>query len=266
MSCPHAARIQAYTMKALPEDQMEEMRLHLAQCEDCRRLADDFGEADMDPAGDEEVQALWTRIAPAMEAERRAAGPPWWRMWAWIAAPVAAALLLVLLVPRSDPRPESAAIPLPEKDISVMARLEPAPLELPLDDLLITRGAGQPALSPQLTSAFQQYQRGEYAAAAEALHALESRHGARFEVFFYQGVSFLLGGRAGEAVAPLQRARQLGAPDREHLVRWYLAQTYLRLRQAGPAREELRAVCQSTGDVRSGLACQQLGQLDEPGK
>jgi hypothetical protein len=259
MSCPHPARLQAYTAGALPDDQADAMRVHVAACDDCRRLARTFAGCEPDAAEPAAVEALWSRISPRVEAVRPAKSRSRRLLLAWAAAPVAAAAAflvlfvsppktpLVMLVP---PAPPAA----PSVDLAMLARFEPPPVELPLEDLLVTRGAGVPGIPPGLTAAFQVYQKGDFAGAAQRFAALERQGIARYEVFLYQGVSLLAAGRPAEAVPALRRASGAAAGERRPQAQWYLAVALLRQNEVTAAREQLQSVCES-GHAQAAEAC-----------
>jgi hypothetical protein len=264
MSCPHPARLQAYTVGALPDEQMDELREHLAACRGCRALEEGFASAEAASADGAEVEALWRRLEPEVEAarerERRAQSRR--RLW-WTAVPAGALALAMLAVvlPRRQsgvPAPAPPAVSAP--DVTLLARLDPAPVELPLEELLVTRGVGRAGLSPEMTAAFQAYQRGDYAAAARRFGEVAQKGGRRFEAPFYFGVSLLLSDRAGEALAPLRVARTLGDAGQAARAQWYLAQAHLKRNNAAGARAELDPLCRGGGE-RAADACKLIERL-----
>jgi hypothetical protein len=271
MTCPHAARVQAYTAEALPEDQMESVRLHLAACDDCRRLAGAFARAESEPADRAAVEALWRRLSPHVEATRpRKARPRRLFLWAWAAVPAAAAVVIAIFLARPPqthllslrpPSPPAA----PALDLTLLARLEPPPLELPLEDLLVTRSTGGAGLAPGLTAAFQAYQRGDHAGAAQQFDALERQGSARFEVFLYHGISLLLTRRPAEAAPLFRKAAGLADPQRRPEAQWFLAVALLLQNEVTPARAQLQAVCAS-GHSRAPDACGLLRQFATPAR
>ncbi len=263
-NCPHPARLQAYAAGALPDDQMGEMRLHLAVCGACRALQEQFTQAEPEPAGREEVESLWRRIEPEVKAARESRRRPRsWRMLAWVTVPAVATLLLLVAPwrrPGVDAPPAAAPAVAPAPDLTLLARLEPAPVELPLEDLLVTRSTGGIGLTPELTAAFQAYQKGDYRQAAIGFGAVARKGSVRFEVHFYHGVSLLLSGQPAEAVAALEKARAVAPAAQAPRVQWYLAQAHLKLADAQAASTELDALCRAQGAYGHD-ACQLLEQV-----
>jgi hypothetical protein len=267
MGCPHPAHLQAYGAGALPDEQMDAVRLHLVGCAGCHALLEVLAQAEMPAPDSTELDALRRRIEPALLAARGEERRPWrWRPLVWTSIPVIAVALVTLAVGLrqrdrgAPPRPEPAAVTTP--DITLLARLDPAPVELPLEDLLVTRSTGAAGLPPELVAAFQAYQRGEYPLAVERFGAVVRKGSGRFEVHFYYGVALLLSGQAREAVPALQKASSLATSGQAPRVQWYLAQTYLRLADASPARAELESLCRAQGDYGRD-ACEVLRRLNE---
>jgi hypothetical protein len=270
MTCPHPARVQAYTAEALPEEQMEALRSHLTVCDGCRCLADAFARAEMEPAGPEAMNALWARLSAHVEAARPARrGFRRFLLPACALVPVAAAAVLAIYLTRPPAAPLVLQTPLPpaapSMEFPVLARLEPPPLELPLEDVLVTRSAGTAGLGPGLTAAFQAYQKGDYSGAAQRFDVLERQGSERFEAFLYHGVSLLLTGRAAEAAPLLRKAAGLAGAGRREQAQWFLAVALLRENQVAAARGPLRAVCAS-GHERARDACGLLGQIAGPAR
>ncbi len=264
--CPHPARLQAYGAGALPGEQREDLRRHLDGCDACRALLEAFSQVEPIAADAAEVTALRRRIEPAVQAARRERQRPGrWRLLVWASVPAFAVALVLLVVGlrqrQGNPSEQPATAAAPVRDVTLLARLEPAPVELPLEDLLVTRSTGAPGLPPELVVAFQSYQRGEYPQAAERFGEAARKGPARFEVHFYRGVALLLSGQAGEAVAALQEAGASASEEQTPKVRWYLAQAYLRLARSSPARAELDALCRAQGAFGRD-ACETLRRLD----
>jgi hypothetical protein len=271
MTCPEPARLQAYSLGALPDDQMEELRIHVASCEACRRLSAEFSAVETEPAETSGVADLWRRIQPAfVEARAREPKPSPWRWLAWVAVPAAAALVLLWVRPSLPPEtaltlPAPARASAPPLDLQLLARVDPAAVELPIEDLLVTRATGASGLPPAWAAAFQAYQQHDYSDAARRFLALSRSQPPRFELFFYQGVSLLLNAHARESVAPLQQAKQLGGVSRASQAQWYLALAYLHSNDAGAARRELEPLCRGAA-AHSAAACGILRGLAAPGK
>lgn len=269
-ACPSPARLQAFVLGALPEEQAEPLERHLAGCAACQTLARDLAEWRPPAVGRSEVERLWRRVTDAAPELRRKRRRP---HWAWISAPVAAAAAVVLalrLTPAvpapGPPPPATASMAAPRYDLRAMAAVEKAPVRLPASALLLWRGVNRtavPAETRELVAALTPYGKDDYRQAAVLLASVSQRYPRSFEAAFYLGVSLLLLERPAEAAAPLERARALGDGPQKKEASWYLALAHLRRGSVRQARPLLEEVC-SGGDARAGSACGALRQLAAP--
>jgi hypothetical protein len=270
-TCPTPARIQAYAARALPDDQVEQLARHICSCSSCRLLAEDFARWERPEPDDASVEKLWQRIRPASSGapskpaiERRRVP------WAWLMAPAAAAALLVFAVRAPGPRPPGpiAAARLdapaaPVYDLKRIAPVEPAPIVLPIEDLLTWRGAESSAGKRNLTSAFVAYQKGDYIEAARQFGSLAASDPRDCQAAFYQGVAQLLAERPAEAVASLERAKSLGDAVERIEAQWYLGLALVRTGQITEGRAQLEPLC-SGGAGHAQDACLVLRRLAFP--
>lgn len=258
--CPTPARLQAYAIHALPDDQIDQVTRHLAECPLCRLLAEDFARMECPDPEPEAVDKLWRRMQPALcELRAKPAKPRWWARVTWAMAPVAAAALLVLAAHSPVPR-RRVPIAVSLGDYQRAAPVEPAPIVVALEELLTWRGATPGAAQSETVSAFAAYQRGDYAEATRLFGALASRDPRRHRAAFYQGVALLLAGRAAEAIAPLDRAKSLGGAAERSDAQWYLALARVHAGDPAQGRRELDELCLS-GAGHAWEACQVLRRL-----
>lgn len=265
--CPSPARLQAFSAGALPEEQRQAMDLHLTGCAACRRLVEDLAQWPVPTPEPRDVDTLWRRLQPQLPKKQRR-----WALWLPVAAAAAASLLIAVNLLRmlsssvAPPRTQMASVASPAYDLRAIAAIEKPPLRLPLDGLLLWRGAGQPsppASTRELAAALAPYEKGDFREAATRLAPLASRYPKIFEVAFYRGVSLLLSGRPEDAVAPLAQARTLGDPAQRAEASWYLSLAHLRTGEIRQARPNLEQLC-TAGGLHSVSACRVLGQLAAP--
>ena len=273
--CPSPARLQAFSAGALPEEQKQALDLHLTGCAACRRLVEDLAQWPAPAPEPREVDTLWRRLQQQLPKKRRrwALWRTWtYRTWLPVAVAGAASLLLAVNVLRilsssvAPPRPQMASVASPAYDLPAIAAVEKPPLRLPLDGLLLWRGAGQPsppASTRELAAALAPYEKGDFREAATRLAPLASRYPEIFEVAFYRGVCLLLTGRPEGAVAPLAQARTLGDPAQREEASWYLSLAHLRAGTVRQARPLLERLC-SGGGPHSASGCLALRQLASP--
>jgi anti-sigma factor RsiW len=116
-----ADRLGAYLAGRLAALEADEVRLHLSSCaacsEECALLEE--ARALAPPAAAEVRPWFAARVAArAAEQQPRPVGRPWWR-WAFAGGAAAAAVLAIVLVPRTAGQDE-----LPREDVLVAQRLE----------------------------------------------------------------------------------------------------------------------------------------------
>jgi hypothetical protein len=273
-TCPTAARIQAYAARALPDDQIEQLARHFGTCSSCRLLAEDFARLERPEPDDASIEKLWQRLRPSSSGaqskpviERRRIS------WAWLMAPVAAAALIVFAVRAPGPRPPGPiaaarphAPPAPAYDLKRIAPVEPAPIVLPMENLLTWRGAesiGAKRDKRDATSAFVAYQKGDYIEAARQFGSLAASDPRDYQAAFYCGVAQLLSDHPAEAVATLERAKSLGGAAERIEAQWYLGLALVRAGQLTEGRGQLEPLC-SGGAGHAQDACLVLRRLASP--
>jgi hypothetical protein len=252
--CPTPARIQAYAIHALPDEQIDRITRHLADCPLCRLLADDFSKLERPDPDPDSVEKLWRRMQPAMRDVQPK--PPARRRWSrltWALAPMAAAALLVFTVRAPAPRPTISAVAA-RQDLKRVVPIEPAPVVVAIEDLLTWRGAETNAAKPDLAAAFIAYRQGNYVEAARRFGALASRDPRNYQAAFYHGVALLLADRPAEAVAPLERAKTFGGAAESSDAQWYLGLALIHAGELDRGRRQLDELCLS-GAGRAADAC-----------
>ncbi len=258
--CPTPARLQAFAIHALPDDQIDRLARHLAECPLCRLLTEDYARMERPDPEPEAVDKLWRRMQPALlEARPKPHWPRWWTRIAWAMAPVAAAALLVLAA-------HSPALRLPTPvavsilDYQQAAPVKPAPIVVALEELLTWRGAETGTAQSEAAAAFGAYQRGDYVEAARLFGAMASQDSRKYRAVFYQGVALLLADRPSEAIAPLERAKLFGETGERSEAQWYLGLARVHAGDPAQGRHELDELCLSgTGHAQD--ACQVLRRL-----
>jgi TolA-binding protein len=206
------------------------------------------------------------RGVPADERPaRRAIG------WGLVGVAAAIALLVVRIALRSPVTPappvSSSSSPnasnasnasgasgaAPAAPVFVLA-LEPAPVKLTANALVMRSATRQASLVDDAAPAFDAYRGGDYATAADAFARLAPRYPAAVELRFYLGVSRLLAGDAAAAAAALRTARAIGDPAFADDIAWYLAVAGERAGDRAAARAELDALCRGTS-AHAARAC-----------
>jgi TolA-binding protein len=252
--CPPPDLLFAREADALDAHVRARLAAHVAACEACRRLADDFdslglGEPDA-AAADRVAVRLWGR------ATRPQAG--FWAIAATLA--LTSGLAFAVWLWRTAPLEAPAALPMaggitPQPaPIVALWSVAPPPVRVPLSSLEVPRGEGPAADGVALVAALEPYQAGDYAAAAERLTALARDAPGSGEVQFYLGVSHLLAGRPDAAASELDRALTLLPPPRHAEAAWYLATAEQRAGLADRARARLHVLCRQPGAYQA-LAC-----------
>lgn len=270
--CPTPARLQAFTLEALPEEQQTALAQHIEECPACRAFAAVLREWEPPPPGGEALGRLRKRLEPHWPATRGGTGR---RFWWWFAAPAAVAAAFALgvwLVPRlmepvaGPPGRVTAWMPAPDYSVLARVRIEKAPVRLPVSDLLIWRGSGAAAPSAEiqeLAGALAPYRKGDYEEAAKQLEGVWARYPESYPAAFYLGVSWLLAGRAADAVRALEGARRVADEIAAGEAAWYLAAAHLRSGSFAAARPHLERACLS-GTEYAGAACETLRSVHSP--
>ena len=251
---------------ALPAELQARVSEHLAGSPWSRALV--AGAWDVEYALDaSDADRLLARINRGATAR-----PSWFsniRIWAPMAA--TAALVAIVAIAWSSSRTAAPGAPAAAsaKPEATIARATPPPYQLPLDKpdvrlsvaALTWRGSSETTLVDDLAPALDAYRQADYARAAQALEALESRYPTSIEVRFYRGVSLLFLNDAPGALVELQKADGLNdaafAPD----VTWYLAVAEHRAGNTAAARAHLEGLC-AKATPRTTAACDALTHLD----
>ena len=192
----------------------------------------------------------------------------WWRPIA-AAAVVALAISGTWLSQFDGPDSPMPAPPTPpvagSRPVAPAFRLvlEKPGIELPPSALVIRSGDSDP-YATALSAALDPFRHDDYSQAIQRLAPLQSSHASEPFVNYYLGVSYLLAGRAADAVAPLDRARGLARETWLHLdASWYLAVALERVGRRDGAAAVLTELC-GTGGARRQQACAALGTLLVP--
>jgi hypothetical protein len=232
-TCPPPAVLMAFGEGVLTGALCDDVRRHLEQCRVCRLLIEDLGRAGNWEGDAQSVRRVWSRIESA-----RAQGEQRRSRWLWTMIPAigTAAMLLLLLPTLPTPLPplHRAIMAAPVWNLAAMARVEPAPVHIGIESVLLWRG-GHPA--SELVQALTLYRNADYVRAVPALRAVKQRHA---EAKVPLAVSLLMSGRDDAAYEEL-------AGETSEEARWYRAQAALRLERFASARDELQAVCQGSG-------------------
>lgn len=198
---------------------------HLEGCSDCRERLQTVAA----------VEAFYREERASRRRSKR------WLLAAGVVLAVSASLLLVLWRHSS-----------PSKlDLASLATEEIYPY-FPLE----TR-SNDPTRRPEVQTAFEAYNRGDFREAAERL----SRLPASAENSFYTGVSYYLLGRYDDALAELEEAERLGANWRTPVL-WYRASVFLKMNDKGRAREVLREIVEEGSGEHQSKAIELLEKLE----
>ncbi len=260
----------------LPEIQSTILN-HTRQCTLCRVLQDSIEREKLPHVSKEQLKNLRAhlhgKLSDAFAPEVFAHS---WSLWIRRLVPVAAALLLVLSLglgyryfyPGDTPFTQ-VLVPAstPAADPATLVRLEPAPVELPLDALLIRRdsGANESTLYiRQLAEALAPYQKGDYLQASSGLAQLAHLYPNAPEIPFFQGICLLFLDKPGEAVRYLSREDLYRGTSYQRRASWYLGIAYLHLGNSAGAMTEFQKLCQDVGE-RKTEACEAAESLSTHG-
>lgn len=140
--------------------------------------------------------------------------------------------------------------------------VEKPPVVIAAERLLAQRGRAQDqAWLTSFARALDPYRAGDFEEAARRLAVVAESQPDVAEPALYLGVSLLLGGRASEAIAPLERARGLVGEARRAEVAFYLGCAQARSGDLDAARPTLEGACRAKAD-HSEKACEALHRLD----
>lgn len=275
--CPDLHLLLAAREGVLPPEIQSTIQDHARQCTLCRVLQDSIEREKLPHVSKEQLKNLGAHLhgklsdASAPEGFAHSLS-----LWIRRLAPVATALLLVLSLGLGYRQFYSGDTPLteilvpasaPAADPASLVRLEPAPVELPLDALLIRRdsGANEPTLYiRQLAEALAPYQKGDYLQASSGLAQMAHLYPNAPEVPFFQGICLLFLDKPGEAVRHLSREDLYRGTSYQRKASWYLGIAYLHLGNTAGAMKEFRKLCQNGGE-RKTEACEAAESLSTLG-
>jgi hypothetical protein len=240
--CPPADRLWAGARGELSPADVEDLSMHLAECGACAaawRAARDFG-------GRATLAA--PRVSPPID----------WRLAAAAVIVLASGLTLfyinrepqLLLAPTTRAVTPSIVIAVDQVPVKVSPRYGSA---------WRGPGDGQRFLAA-LRTALQPYERGDYAAAVRTLSQLHSDYLDTPEPALYLGISMVLAGGGGEAIATLEHARGLAETEQMDDATWFLAAAYERAGRRSDAARAAQLVCDAKGP-RAARACEAASAL-----
>jgi len=264
MSCPAPETLLPAMEGTLPEPLRGRVLSHVEHCGICRMLAEAQGSPECSEPTVDESKWIQSRMTSGRRPQR-----VWWR-------PIAAAAVITIAVGTGwlsqfdrqgaeMPTPPGApAVAAPRTGSAFVLALEKPAIELPPGALVLRSRDADPYVTA-LIGALEPFRKGDYPQAVQQLGALQTSHVHEPFVNYYLGVSYLLGGRAADAVPSLERARTDGTADTWLRLEasWYLAIALERAGRRDAAAIVLTEIC-GTGDSRRQHACAALGTLLVP--
>jgi len=264
LACPAAETLLPAMEGTLPEPLRGKVLSHLEHCTVCRMLAD----AQASPECSQPTVDESNRIQARVRRTRRSTSA-WWRAAAAAAVITIAAGAgwLAQFDQRGALMPVAPAAPAAKSTRNVptfVLDLEKPSIELPPGALVLRSRGADPEVTG-LIDALEPFRNGDYSQAIQRLTALHANHPDDQFVNYYLGVSYLLAGRAADAVNPLQRARFDGTGNTWLRLdaSWYLAVALERSGQRDAAVGVLTELCGNDG-LRRQQACGALGNLLAP--
>ena len=297
--CPSLESILAAQSAALPEDVAAQIAGHLASCEWCRAIGNDWREFEFPDASRETARRIRDRVfAGVAPAARR----PSQLVWRWVVplGAVASLVLTFLLVrdARQTGSPPEATGTAPADQLGTPAsakasagspkleerrrqdsglgarepavpgtpsvfRLEKPPVRLPLSAAMVWRGEGdtdRARFAEEFKAAMVPYRADDYGPAAARLARLAGEFPDSPEVSFYLGVCQLFLAHDQDAIGSLGRAQTRATGDLAREVSWYLALAHQRTGQADRAEALLSGLCQGSNPY-SAQACAGIQEL-----
>jgi tetratricopeptide (TPR) repeat protein len=216
----------------LDVDDLERVLRHLEECRECAANLQVMVRL---RANREEIREELEKTGPpaALPLVRRN----------WFAA-VAAALILtvsgLVIILLTHSRPQT--------DLAALASLERFPYRP-----MILRGETQAPVE-LFNQAMSVYELNDLSRARRMLEDYLFQSPRDAEAYFYLGVCLYLLGDHAEALRALETGLSLRTIEPEEKYHWYLAQVYLKMRLAEPARRELRVVISFQGQFSSKAA------------
>lgn len=230
--------IESYLRRDLSESELERLEEHLLACERCHQQLEDLSLLRAALEADESREVV----------EKRGTSIP----WHWIGLAAAAVLILVLIFwPRLVEPPGSGGVA-----IARLAEVQPPPYE---PKSLRTSGS---EAELRFREAMVSYQEDRFAEAISGLESAVALDPDFAPARFYLGASYLLTGKAREAVDNLSRIVEVeGSPYREWAL-WLRAKASLGLGDVAVAQQDFEEVLQTGGDFEA-QAREILNQLPD---
>ena len=219
-------RLEQYVAGRLGEPHRDALEQHLLECEACA------GEVQLLAGVRDELRPVsasraWLVAIAAGMVLVAGAGV----MWTRTPAPA-------VPEPAASAPPVAPVTPGQDAELDRLARFTPPPY------VSLRTRAADPAGSGAFDAAMEIYNGGRYDEAAQALAAVVAREPGHDAAQLFLGISSILAGRPGDAVAPLTRVGATGGPY-AGLARLMLARAYLRTRDVDRARRELETLAAS---------------------
>jgi hypothetical protein len=274
--CPDFALLYSAHEGVLPEEQAEQIRSHMSECEVCTRLFEDCESIDFGTPTALEAAHIRDRIQQKAPRAFHASQPESHRLrrkW-WLAAlAVAAAVVAIFFVVR-PPTPERAtqvaqapAHPTTQSTGTTLPNVPEVPLEklaIHLDPaaLLVTRGARNPAQpsGSEIAKALRPYQLDDYVRSAQLLKLLSQKYPQDGTVQLYLGISELFLHHDAQAADDLTMAAAYTHGSRLADSQWYLAIAELRVKNPDSAEPLFHDLCHGKSGY-SQRACEIESQL-----
>ncbi len=264
----------------LSAEEAARVKRHMAGCAECQSAAAEterlvHGLRALHLTSEEVVAAAWdegafahldvcTRCRDEVEAlramnrdlQRPVRSTRWRRNLAWAAGLIIVTATTVTLLrapvlpparPSVTPSAGSSAVspsPLPATTADPLDRL--ASIDPPEYLGSTTRGAADE--DPDFVTAMSAYAARDYTGAARRLRALVTRRPDHVDGRFFLGISELMLGNTGDAIAALRRTIEAGDVAYAEAARFHLAKALLRIRDIRGAKAELARLIRDDGD------------------
>jgi hypothetical protein len=256
--CPDSSLLLAADDGVLDEALAAQVRAHVRTCATCQLLAKDLAIVLAEDPTVDEATAIRTRINALAVPPRRSTG-----VWLGLGGlALAAGLAALIFWPRPTPPPAPEA---------TIAKVSPPPSAFivsrpvfpPGDVELTVRGEPSPAarLATQITAALDAADAGKLAAASVDLERLSRRNPASRAALLALGSLQLRADLNADAVATLEKARLLKAPELNDEIDWFLSIGLVRTGNRDRARVLLDGICKR-GGPRGPSACAGVAEID----
>jgi hypothetical protein len=263
---PPLALLRAARGEALPEPLQASVHQQLSNGKWNQALVDGANAVELQVTQEDE-QRILDRIHRQTAKTR---SPLSWRLWIPVLGTIAAAVLVVVVLRRSDlvnqsieppasAPPPTTSTPAPAPSF-VLALAKPDVKISP--DTLIYRGAtNEQTFLADLKPALDAFRESDYARANREFSALAPRYPKSVEVAFYQGVARIYLNDLAGAETSLIAAEQLNDASFGFEVQWYRAIVDERAGRAASARTRLDTLCKDGSFVRQAQACDAANRL-----